>query len=219
MTLKESQDDSSARLQCVINTLGISNLKFANAIGVSQSFVSLMVKGKSKISRSAIDKIGKAYPKVNIHWLITGEGEMFFPDSAKPETRLLEESTAKYQKSNNAVLFELGSNDDVLRKRLGINLDTARKRWGMKKSELFRMLVPDTAKQTVTNYFSGASQPPLIALIRLESMTGIPISTWLTKEISASDIPPAPVDGAVVMAASQAETLKKELRALLDRLG
>ena len=217
MTKQESHDDSSTRLQILINTLNLNGLQFAKAIGVSQSFVSIMQSGQTKISRSVIDKIGKAFPLVNIHWLITGDGEMFLDELPKQSNDVLNDIELKYQKSTNNVLISSVKDDAVLRIMLGTNLQSLANRWRMKKNELFGILMPGVQKQTVTNYMKGSSAPPLWVLINLEKITGISISTWLTRAIDPESMPSVPIDANG--GEHQIYLVRKELRALLDRLG
>lgn len=134
MTNTESNDDSSTRLQNLIISLKINGLQFSKAIGVSQSFVSSMSKGHSKISRAVIDRIGKAFPRVNIHWLITGQGEMYLAETTKSGPSIVAEDVGLYQKSKKSTIFLIENSDDALRKRLGSNLEVARTRWGLKKN-------------------------------------------------------------------------------------
>lgn len=218
MTNLESQDDSSIRLQILINRLGINRLKFAKAIGVSQSFVSLMTKGKSKISRSAIDKIGKSFPKVNIHWLLTGDGDVFLPESFQEAVSVVAENDEHLKKYSKNVPINTIVDESELRKTLGKNLNTLNKRWGMKKNELIGVLAPGTKKPTVTNYFNGSSQLPLGALVRLEELTGIGLSAWVTREIREIEMPFEPISSKSVGGIQQIEMVKESLRNLLNRL-
>lgn len=77
--------------------------------------------------------------------------------------------------------------------------------------------MPGVPKQTVTNYYNGTSQPPLIALVRLEALSGISMAQWLIREISPDEIPPDPLDGAPT--GDPIIAIKHELQALLERLG
>lgn len=219
MTDLESHDDSSDRLQYLINVLKMNGLQFSKAIGVSQAFVSFMIKGKSKISRGTLDKIGKKFPSVNIHWLLTGEGEMFMPEPLKKEISAVQEPDIIYNKSDNTGLSASWKDDDYLRKNLGSNLKVLTDRWGMKKNELFSLLMPGAKKQTVSNYFAGDSAPPLWVLIHLEQVTGIKISAWLTRAVLPDELPAAPLKSDARGNDDPISMIRKELRALLERLG
>lgn len=51
----------------------ISKLEFANAIGVSHSYLTSMRKG---MQPDKLARIQQCYPDLNIEWLVTGRGEM-----------------------------------------------------------------------------------------------------------------------------------------------
>lgn len=54
-----------------------SDRKFAEAIGVSpQNFYDLKSGKTKKVSQSVISKIIETYPQFNIHWVMSGEGDM-----------------------------------------------------------------------------------------------------------------------------------------------
>ncbi|MCK4407166.1 MAG: hypothetical protein KAV44_05795 [Bacteroidales bacterium] len=65
-------------------------------LGVERTFVGAMCKGKSPVSLKTIKKLRKLFPKLNFHWLITGDGEMFFPDVKNYDTSELTEPKPKY---------------------------------------------------------------------------------------------------------------------------
>ena len=66
----------SLRLKEIINYTGLSDRAFAQSIDLAQTtFTNILLKGtepKSDVLRAIIEKY-----KVNAHWLLTGEGEMF----------------------------------------------------------------------------------------------------------------------------------------------
>lgn len=54
-----------------------SDRKFAEAIGVSpQNFYDLKSGKTKKVSQSVISKIIETYPQFNVHWVMSGEGDM-----------------------------------------------------------------------------------------------------------------------------------------------
>jgi len=70
------------RLKQLIEVLGIKQNQFAQNIDVSPSHVSDVLSGRrNNFSIDIIIKIAELY-KVNLNWLLTGEGEMFI---TKPE--------------------------------------------------------------------------------------------------------------------------------------
>lgn len=61
------------RLQMVIKMHNLSSSSFADEIGVQRSNVSHVLSGRNKPSLDFLEKILNAYPRVNAHWLITGQ--------------------------------------------------------------------------------------------------------------------------------------------------
>ena len=68
--------DKALRIKELITYLGISNGKFADAIGVYRSDFSSYLSGRRTISEKLIDKIVSTYPVVKKSWLMVGDGEM-----------------------------------------------------------------------------------------------------------------------------------------------
>lgn len=61
------------------------NILFSEAIGISPQHLQAYLTGRSNPGSEILEKIGKL--GVNIHWLVTGEGEMEFQT---PESQILE---------------------------------------------------------------------------------------------------------------------------------
>lgn len=74
--MTDSQEQGG-RLEKLIETLELTQLSMAEAIGISQGYVSQMVSGSRNISRTVLQSITKKFQNVNVRWLITGEGQMF----------------------------------------------------------------------------------------------------------------------------------------------
>jgi len=72
----------SQRLREVIHYTRKKDLDFARSIGISKQnlYTYLTIpKGKTKLGSPHVEtlsRICEAYPQINIHWLITGNGEM-----------------------------------------------------------------------------------------------------------------------------------------------
>lgn len=77
LDMEQNQIDQSRRLQQLIKALKMNQSKFAKQLGVTQPNISRMVTGESRISTEILNRIILAYKNVNLHWLLTGEGEMF----------------------------------------------------------------------------------------------------------------------------------------------
>jgi transcriptional regulator with XRE-family HTH domain len=63
----------SERVQMVIKMHNLSPSLFADQIGVQRSNVSHVLSGRSKPGLDFLEKILLHFPRVNAHWLITGE--------------------------------------------------------------------------------------------------------------------------------------------------
>ncbi|WP_080633887.1 MULTISPECIES: helix-turn-helix domain-containing protein [Leptospira] len=68
------------RISLLIETLGISKKEFSVKVEISQPFLSLLISGQRTLSIETLSKISQLF-RVNVHWLMTGEGEMFQPSS------------------------------------------------------------------------------------------------------------------------------------------
>lgn len=61
------------RLQLVLKMHNLTPSVFADKIGVQRSNVSHVISGRNKPSLDFLEKIVLNFPRVNAHWLITGE--------------------------------------------------------------------------------------------------------------------------------------------------
>jgi hypothetical protein len=64
------------RLMQFIKYAGLSARQFDLSIGASNGYTLRMKKNNASIGSDVIENILKAYPQLNVVWLITGEGEM-----------------------------------------------------------------------------------------------------------------------------------------------
>ena len=62
------------RLLAFLKEEGLSQGKFERACGLSNGYVNNL---KRSVSTEKLELISRAYPTLNIQWLMTGEGEMF----------------------------------------------------------------------------------------------------------------------------------------------
>ncbi|MEO0628251.1 MAG: helix-turn-helix transcriptional regulator [Bacteroidota bacterium] len=70
------------RVQAVIEDKGLKNSDFAKLTGYESSNLGHFLRGKTK--KPSIDLaigIARAFPEVNLYWLLLGEGEMYRPAS------------------------------------------------------------------------------------------------------------------------------------------
>ena len=63
------------RLKFLINQKKLSNAELAEKIGIQKSTVSHLLSGRNKPGFDFLNNLAKAYPDINLRWLITGEGE------------------------------------------------------------------------------------------------------------------------------------------------
>ena len=69
------------RIKQVIEYSGLSLNAFANATGVSNSTLYRFLSGDYyTFSSKQLLAINEKYPRINLHWLITGHGNMLLPD-------------------------------------------------------------------------------------------------------------------------------------------
>ncbi len=67
---------TNQRLKFFVDSLHVSTTEFATEIGTSQSAMSAILLGHRPLSRGMTARIKAHYPKLNVTWLQTGEGDM-----------------------------------------------------------------------------------------------------------------------------------------------
>lgn len=67
---------TNQRLKFFVDSLHVSTTEFATEIGTSQSAMSAILLGQRPLSRGMTARIKAHYPKLNVTWLQTGEGDM-----------------------------------------------------------------------------------------------------------------------------------------------
>lgn len=82
------QIEKGIRLGRFISTRFRTQKAFAEAIGVTQGFVSQMISGKSGIPVEVIEKISDTNIGLNPIWLLSGKGEMFLEKKEEAESAL-----------------------------------------------------------------------------------------------------------------------------------
>ncbi|MCI6390631.1 MAG: hypothetical protein SO126_12200 [Parabacteroides distasonis] len=109
------------RIQLFSNFMGISVRAFLTKAGISPSYLSNL---KGSIGSDKMVGIIKAYPLLNIEWLITGEGEMTKGDDNQ-KMKIEEEATevilnlsktiSMQQKEINRLQEEIAKRNDILK--------------------------------------------------------------------------------------------------------
>lgn len=64
------------RIAQIMQKEGLSSVEFADKIEISPSSLSHIFNGRNKPSLEVIMRIHKAYPHINLNWLLYGEGSM-----------------------------------------------------------------------------------------------------------------------------------------------
>ena len=70
------------RILQLIQEEGLTNAEFAEKIGISTSSLSHILTERNKPSLEVVMRIHKAYPSINLNWLLYGEGEMKEEDTS-----------------------------------------------------------------------------------------------------------------------------------------
>ncbi|MDH3697751.1 MAG: helix-turn-helix domain-containing protein [Flavobacteriaceae bacterium] len=87
-----NETEFAARLQHIIRSHSLSASAFADRIGVQRSGISHLLSGRNKPSLDFVLKVVKAFPEVDLYWLLKGKGS--YPSNTNPtESRPLK--TAK----------------------------------------------------------------------------------------------------------------------------
>ena len=95
------------RIASIMQKEGLTNAEFAEKIGISTSSLSHIFGGRNKPSLEVVMRIHKAYPKININWLLYGEGEM------EEETPAISDIAFSLQPDENpkSVTEDIGASD------------------------------------------------------------------------------------------------------------
>lgn len=73
----------SQRIFYFLENENLSDADFAASIGVGASVISHLKSGRNKVSLNVYAKILESYPKLNPHWLLKGDGNMYNEGSEK----------------------------------------------------------------------------------------------------------------------------------------
>lgn len=96
----EKDSEVKERLFEICDSLGISTNAFSINIGKNREFVRKIT---GEISTDALRQIYRVYPKINILWIITGEGEKFLENETTTPNN---ENLTSYLKEENKTLKE-----------------------------------------------------------------------------------------------------------------
>lgn len=90
--------ESWERVQFIMDKEGLNKNSFSKAIGITNNVtITRIINENRSASRATCEKIVSTFPKYNLNWLLTGEGEML---NNSPQTQTTKDE---------AVLFEFGT--------------------------------------------------------------------------------------------------------------
>ena len=95
-------------LQLILKMHNLTPSAFADKLGVQRSNVSHVISGRNKPSLDFLEKIILNFPRVNAHWLLTGQ--MSTNPEVKQETKKVEEDVVKRKvisESNNESIVKI----------------------------------------------------------------------------------------------------------------
>ncbi|MGB3608406.1 MAG: hypothetical protein WA775_12695 [Psychroserpens sp.] len=75
------------RIMQLVNSMNMSARQFDMSIDAANGYILRMQKNNASVGSDVIERIVKEYPQVNLVWLITGKGDMYIQNSAKPKAR------------------------------------------------------------------------------------------------------------------------------------
>jgi len=116
MTDEETLLVQGLRFQKLLKTLNHNGKTLAETLVVSQPLISQVISGKRGITKFLVEKLTARYPDVNINWLYTGNGEMFFPVET-PKT-MVNEYMHMYNVSKKITIDELSSVLDSMQQEI-----------------------------------------------------------------------------------------------------
>lgn len=98
------------RIQGYITLKGITAYAFEKACDLSNGYLNSRKGGTRGIGSEILEKIYRAYPDLNLVWLITGDGEMIVKSQAQPQAQ----QQAQPKKSSKEEASENGHAESVL---------------------------------------------------------------------------------------------------------
>jgi len=66
------------RINRFINDNNLSFSEFDKSIGTANGYIGKQIKSRGSVGSHIIEKIISSYPNLNVHWLMTGSGDMFY---------------------------------------------------------------------------------------------------------------------------------------------
>ena len=102
------------RLQQFLSAENISQSQFAETLGVARANISHILSGRNKPGFDFIEKLLRAYPALNLDWLVTGKGKMYKSTGqpVKEEPTPLLQSEELFDNEEESINFEALENQD-----------------------------------------------------------------------------------------------------------
>ena len=94
----------------IISRYGLSQQEMAERIGVDASTVSYFCKGKRKPGFDILEKIAKAFPDVDLNWLVAGDGDSSESHISSDPYTNIEIEDSRNGKDSGQLLFDFSSN-------------------------------------------------------------------------------------------------------------
>lgn len=104
------EDGVKERLTAFLRKKGINNSEFGRRTGTSSAYVSSI---RQSISTDVLEKIAKAFPDLNVEWLLLGTGEMYRADTVTQNGHINQNDNG----SNTVNGGEAGELIEMLKKR------------------------------------------------------------------------------------------------------
>lgn len=102
------------RIIQIMQKAGLNKSEFAEKIGVAVSLLSHIISGRNNPSLNVVMGIHKAYPGININWLLYGEGEMMASETAKnPEIPTDDQMVFNFSTDKPSTPAETGHKDAI----------------------------------------------------------------------------------------------------------
>lgn len=82
------------RIRQLMKTVEMSQLEFANKLEIAPASLSNIFTGKTNPTNNHVVAIHRAFPEINISWLLFGEGDMYIISGEEDETATADEAVS-----------------------------------------------------------------------------------------------------------------------------
>ena len=82
----ETRIEQGIRLQQLFDALNLTQKAAAQRLGISQGFITKIINGKKNVSARVLNELTIGFEGFSPVWLMSGEGEMFLPNSSELQT-------------------------------------------------------------------------------------------------------------------------------------